>query len=107
MQEVTSLTSLRWHHPQTPHSATSHTTHTVKPTDTRNTLRDKEPAERRLLNIRAAEVNALTLHVAVNLLTHLFNLSHVDAVYVERSKSVTYKGAFLCRQWFETEPLVV
>ncbi len=55
VQEVTSLTSLRWHHPQTPHSATSHTTHTVKPTETRNTLRDKEPAERQVFDIRAAK----------------------------------------------------
>ncbi len=71
VQEVTSLTSFRWHHPQTPHSATSHTTHTVKPTDTRNTLRDKEPAERQVLNIRAAGNFSLT---------RLFHLSHVNSL---------------------------
>lgn len=71
VQEVKSLTSLRWHHPQTPHSATSHTTHTVNPTDTRNTLRDKEPVERHFHKIRAVKHFSLAL---------LFNLSCVNSL---------------------------
>lgn len=38
------LTSLRWHHPQTPQRATSQTAHTVTARESRNTLRDTEPA---------------------------------------------------------------